>query len=207
VDVIVLTIVGDDLKVLLIRRGQEPFKGRWAIPGGFVEMDESLEAAARRELQEETGVKDVTGLEQLHTFGDPHRDPRGRTISVAYYVLLDSARLTVQAADDAAEAGWFSMFALPPLAFDHDVILAAALNHLRNQLHCSAVGRQLLPEQFTLPELQHIHEVILGHKLDPRAFRNQMLHRGRLEELAAARPTGSRRSPRLYRFIDPDLAN
>jgi 8-oxo-dGTP diphosphatase len=109
--------------------------------------------------------------------------------------------LTVQAADDAAEAGWFSMFALPPLAFDHEVILATALNHLRNQLHCSAVGRQLLPEQFTLPELQHIHEVILGHKLDPRKLRQRLLGQGLIEAVGQPRPRGSRRPGQLYRFV------
>ncbi len=205
VDTIIFTIVDDDLRVLLIRRGQSPFKGRWAIPGGFVETDESLEEAARRELQEETGVRDVY-LEQLYTFGHPDRDPRGRIISVAYYVLLNSESIEVQAADDAAAVGWFSMADLPKLAFDHDQILAYALKRLRSKLEWTTVGFHLLPKKFTLPELQRIHEVILDQKLDTRNFRKKMLSRGLLKELSETRRDGPHRPARLYAFAKGEEA-
>ncbi len=193
VDIIIFSIRAGRLEVLLIRRGQEPFAGQWAIPGGFVEMDESLEAAALRELQEETGVCDVP-LEQLHAFGDPHRDPRGRVITVAYYALLDGSKLTVKGADDACEADWFTVGALPPLAFDHDQILANALRRLRRDLVTTPVGRRLLPRTFALSDLKRLHEAILGRKLDRVAFRSAMLRRGLLKEI---RSTGSLR----YRFL------
>jgi 8-oxo-dGTP diphosphatase len=128
VDVVVLTR-GDNPRVLLIRRKHDPFAGKWALPGGFVEIDEPLEAAARRELEEETGVPAET-LEQLHTFGDPGRDPRGRTITVVYLTRVDAAKVQPRAGDDAAEIGWHSLRQLPPLAFDHEQILACARRHL-----------------------------------------------------------------------------
>jgi 8-oxo-dGTP diphosphatase len=119
-------------QVLLIRRKHEPFAGKWALPGGFVDMDESLEDAARRELHEETGVT-VADLEQLHTFGDPRRDPRGRTISVVYLAAIDPRSVMAQAADDAEEAGWFPLTQLPPLAFDHADVLALAKERLKRR--------------------------------------------------------------------------
>jgi 8-oxo-dGTP diphosphatase len=128
VDVVVVTR-GDNPQVLLIRRKHDPFAGKWALPGGFIDMDEPLEAAARRELREETGVEAET-LEQLHTFGDPGRDPRGRTISVVYLTRVDAAQLQPRAGDDAAEIGWYSLRQLPPLAFDHEQILACARRYL-----------------------------------------------------------------------------
>src|SRR4030088_3371138 len=129
VDVVMMSLRQKDLQVLLVKRRSWPYEGMWAIPGGFVQMDESLEAAAKRELQEETGVHDVY-LEQLYTFGDPGRDPRTRVITVVYFALLDSERLQVKAADDAADVGWFSVYQLPPLAFDHEKILHYALARL-----------------------------------------------------------------------------
>ena len=133
VDVLMMSLRQRDLQMLLIKRRAWPFEGMWAIPGGFVMMNESLEAAAKRELQEETGVQDVY-LEQLYTFGDPERDPRTRVITVVYFALLDSERLQVRAASDATDVGWFSVYDLPPLAFDHQMIVEDALNRLRNKL-------------------------------------------------------------------------
>ena len=130
VDVVMMSLRQRDLQVLLIKRRAWPYEGMWAIPGGFVNIDESLETAAKRELQEETGVQDVY-LEQLYTFGDPGRDPRTRVITVVYFALLDSERLQVRAADDAADVGWFSVYGLPPLAFDHEKILQYSLERLR----------------------------------------------------------------------------
>jgi 8-oxo-dGTP diphosphatase len=199
VDVVIFTLRAGALHVLLIRRGRDPFAGRWALPGGFVEMEEALETAARRELKEETGV-DGIALTQLHTFGDPGRDPRGRVISVAYYVLLDAAALQARAADDAAEVGWFPLRRLPPLAFDHDQVLACARARLRSDLAWSPLGAGLLPRTFTLVELRRLHEVILGKKLDAKKFRRQMLDRGYVKELKPAHRTEKQKSPRRYRF-------
>src|SRR5215467_5650883 len=159
VDVLMMSLRQRDLQILLIKRGSWPYEGMWAIPGGFINMDESLETAAKRELQEETGVQDVY-LEQLYTFGDPGRDPRTRVITVVYFALLDSERLQVKAASDAANVGWFSVYALPLLAFDHEQIIEYALNRLRGKLDYTTIAFNLLPEQFTLRELQRVYEII-----------------------------------------------
>src|SRR3989441_9701828 len=166
VDVVMMSLRQRDLQVLLIKRRAWPYEGMWAIPGGFVNIDESLETAAKRELQEETGVQDVY-LEQLYTFGDPGRDPRTRVITVVYFALLDSARLQVRAASDAADVGWFSVNNLPELAFDHAKILKYALDRLRGKLDYTNIAFSLLPEQFTLRELQRVYEIIL-HRSEER---------------------------------------
>lgn len=197
VDVVIFTLREGDLQVLLVRRRNPPFAGMWAIPGGFVDIDEPLERAAARELEEETGVRDVY-LEQFHTFGDPGRDPRGRTITVAYLALVRADRAHPRAGDDAAETRWWSISALPPLAFDHDRILARALEHLRHKSGCPAVVAGLLPEMFTLSELQSAYEVILGEKVDGRAFRRRVLSSGDLEATGEYRRV-SGRAARLYR--------
>ncbi len=204
VDVVIFTLREGDLQVLLIRRKNPPFQGMWAIPGGFIRIDESLEEAALRELEEETGVRDVY-LEQLYTFGDPDRDPRGRVITVAYFALVPADAVHPRAGDDAAEARWWSMYGLPPLAFDHDKILAYALQRLRYKLEYTAVGFELLPETFTLSELQAAYEVILGEKLDKRNFRRKILSAGILEETGEYR-TGEGRPAKLYRFRDDAVA-
>lgn len=200
VDVVLFAFRDQDLQVLLVRRKKWPYQDYWAIPGGFIQMDESLEQSALRELQEETGVDDVY-LEQLYTFGDPGRDPRTRIISVAYFALVgaDQAR-QVQGSDDAAEARWWPMADLPPLAFDHDRILRYAHQRLRWKLEYTALGFLLLPETFTLSELQEVYQVVLGEQLDKRNFRRKILSTGVLEETAAYREGGSHRPARLYRF-------
>jgi 8-oxo-dGTP diphosphatase len=187
------------LVVLLIRRKRWPFEGMWAIPGGFVNPDESLEEAATRELQEETGVRDVY-LEQLYTFGDPGRDPRTRVITVVYYALMRADQLNVQAADDAEDAGWFRMYHLPDLAFDHRKILDYTLQRLRGKLEYTTIGFQLLAEEFTLRELQFVYEAILDRKLDKRNFRRKILQTGILEPTEDFRRDGQHRPARLYRF-------
>ncbi|HEU5374563.1 MAG TPA: NUDIX domain-containing protein [Ktedonobacteraceae bacterium] len=200
VDVVMMSLRQGDLQVLLIKRRSWPFEGMWAIPGGFVNMDESLETAAKRELREETGVEDVY-LEQLYTFGDPGRDPRTRVITVVYFALLDSERLQVRAADDAAEVGWYSVYALPPLAFDHAQILDYALARLRGKLEYTTIAFSLLPEQFTLRELQRVYEIILHHRhLDKRNFRKKILSTGILEDTGMKKMEGTHRPARLYRF-------
>lgn len=206
VDVVVFTILDEQLKVLLIKRKAWPYEGMWAIPGGFVQMDESLETAAYRELAEETGVtRDSVYLEQLYTFGQPHRDPRTRVITVAYFALVSADQLNPQAASDAEEVGWFSMYQLPPLAFDHAEILDYALTRLRYKLEYTAVGFQLLPEKFTLRELQDAYEIVLGARLDKGNFRSKLRKTNVVEMVEGYRDTGGRPA-RLYRFCEDAVA-
>lgn len=199
VDLAIFTIREGKLHVLLIRRGGQPFKGKWALPGGFVLEGEDLEAAALRELQEETGVRDLY-LEQLYTFGEPQRDPRGRVITVAYFALISSDRQELSAQTDAVGVEWHAMDALPPLAFDHEKILEYALDRLRNKLEYTTVGFQLLPKKFTLSELQGIYEAILGRVLDKRNFRRKIALLDILEETDEKKMEGVHRPARLYRF-------
>ncbi|MBN2051869.1 NUDIX hydrolase [Candidatus Woesearchaeota archaeon] len=199
VDIIIFTVRNNELKVLLIKRKSWPFKGMWAIPGGFVGIKEPLEEAAKRELEEETGVKNVY-LEQLYTFGEPDRDPRTRVITVAYYALISSDHLKLQATTDAAEANWFSIDKLPKLAFDHNKILASALERIRNKVEYSNIAFQLLPEKFTLTELQKVYEVILGKKLDKRNFRKRVKEAITIVPLKETKMEGVHRPAQLFSF-------
>jgi 8-oxo-dGTP diphosphatase len=198
VDIVIFTIQEGVLKVLLVKRRIPPFIGQFAIPGGFVHEDEDLQQAAIRELEEETGVSDVY-LEQLYSFGDPKRDPRGRVVTIAYFALISADR-KLNAGSDAAEAAWFPIDELPPLAFDHSTILNYALERLRNKLEYTTVGFQLLPEKFTLTELQEVYEAILGKKLDKRNFRRKMSLLKILKGLPEYR-RGGQRPAQLYRFV------
>ena len=200
-DVVIFTIREQSLNVLLIRRGNEPYRGDWAFPGGFVEPGEDLETCARRELEEETGLSGIY-LEQLYTFGDPNRDPRERVITVVYYALVPTDQMQLLAADDADEADWFSMDELPKLAFDHDEILAMAHERLSAKLDYSTIALQFMPEQFTLTELQHVYEIILRQSLDKRNFRKQMNAQGQIETTGEMKRDGSHRPAALYRVID-----
>jgi 8-oxo-dGTP diphosphatase len=205
VDVVIFTIIDGSLTVLLVRRGIEPNRGDWAIPGGFVLDGESLEHAALRELREETGVTDVY-LEQLYTFGDPGRDPRGRIVSVAYYALIASDRAPLTAGTDAAEARWWPIGGLPErLAFDHAYILDYAIQRLRAKVGYTTVGFQLLPSEFTLSELQSVHEAILGRSLDKRNFRKKIEQLGVAKPLDRWRRAGASRPARLYSFREGTL--
>ena len=199
VDVLIFTIASDQLKVALIKRGIPPFKDSWAIPGGFVHMDESLEEAAQRELEEEAGVRDVF-LEQLYTFGDPQRDPRARVITVAYYALVPGDRVTLAAATDATEASWFPVTDLPPLAFDHQSILHYGVERLKSKLEYSNIAYGLLPGKFRLSELQNVYEIILGKRLDKRNFRKKMLSLNLLEATRQVDASGAHRPAQLFRF-------
>jgi 8-oxo-dGTP diphosphatase len=199
VDIVIFTIQSRELKVLLVKRGIEPFVGRFAIPGGFVHEGESLDQAAKRELNEETAVADVY-LEQLYSFGDPGRDPRGRVVTVAYFALISAETTPLCAGTDAAEASWFPVDSVPPLAFDHQRILAYALERLRYKLEYTTVGFQLLPEMFSLTELQEVYEAILGKKLDKRNFRRKLALLKILKPTAEYRHAG-RKPARLYRFV------
>ncbi len=168
-----------ELKILLIERGLEPFKGKWAIPGGFLNMNENADDCAKRELYEETGLQDVF-MEQLYTFSDAGRDPRGRVVTIAYYALIKLSDYTVTAGDDAKNAQWFSISQIPPLAFDHNQILSAALSRLRGKIRYQPIGFELLPEKFTLPDLQNLYEAILEAKIDRRNFRRKIIQTGLL---------------------------
>lgn len=199
VDCVVFGLDDDDLKVLLIQRGVEPFEGRWALPGGFVKMDESLEGAARRELEEESGLR-PGHLEQLYTFGEPDRDPRGRVITVAYFALVKLSAHVLRAATDAREAAWFSVWDTPKLAFDHADILNTALQRLKGKVRYQPIGFELLPPKFTLTQLQRLYEVVLERELDKRNFRKKILAMDLLEELDEVEQDVSHRAARLYRF-------
>lgn len=199
VDCVVFGLDADGLRILLIERGQDPYKGQWALPGGFVRLDETLPEAARRELQEETGVAPAY-LEQLYTFSELDRDPRERVVSVAYYALVKLSAHHVQAATDASDAQWFPADDPPALAFDHDRILGVALERLRGKVRYQPVGFDLLPEKFTLTELQRMYEIILGRALDKRNFRKKINSMNLLEALDEHQRGVAHRAARLYRF-------
>lgn len=191
-----------DLRVLLIQRSGEPYKDFWALPGGFVEMDEDLGVAALRELQEETGLQNIF-LEQLYTFGAPQRDPRGRVVSVAYYALISlNEDIALQPDTDAQDARWFSINEIPALAFDHAQILDMALLRLRGKIRYMPIGFELLPEKFPLSQLQHLYETILKGKFEKRNFRKKILSLNILSELDELQQGVAHRAARLYSF-DP----
>lgn len=199
VDCVVFGLDTQELKVLFIRRGIPPFDDRWALPGGFVRVDESLEEAARRELLEETGVEQVF-LEQLYTFGDVERDPRDRAVTVAYYALIKLSEHNIHAATDAKDAAWFSVASPPKLAFDHDRILATALARLKGKVRYEPIGFELLPQKFTLSQLQRLYETILEQPLDKRNFRKKILSMKLLVELDELQSDVPHRAARLYQF-------
>lgn len=203
-DAVVFSIVDHRLHLLLIERRGEPFKGRWALPGGFCDENEPSAEAVRRELEEEAGVRGVW-LEQLRTFDAPGRDPRGWTVTVAHIALIDGSQATIAAADDAAAVRWWPVDDLPALAFDHLEIVRYALRWLRDNLRWGTIGAQLLPPRFTMAALQQVHEAVFGDALDKRNFHKHMLEGGAIRDTGATLLTGKRGpQPRLYEFVDPD---
>ena len=199
VDCVVFGLDEHDLKVMLIQRNLPPFEGEWALPGGFVRIDETVDDAARRELEEETGLRGVF-LEQLYTFGAVDRDPRERVVSVAYYALVNLSEHPVKAATDARDAGWFGVHDVPSLAFDHAAILEVALKRLRGKLRYQPIGFELLPRKFTLSQLQHLYELVLERELDRRNFRKRVLATDLLIETDEVQQDVAHRAARLYRF-------
>jgi 8-oxo-dGTP diphosphatase len=196
-DIVIFTMREMRLEILLIQRGNPPFQGSWALPGGLVDEGEDLDVCAHRELEEETGVTNLA-LEQLHTFGAPGRDPRGRYVTVAYYTLVRPDRPKPKAASDAANVRWFAVDELPTLAFDHAEIIAMARRRLRSRLDESADAFGFLPETFTLEELRSVVEIVSGGPIDARSFRQRALVLGLVEETGETRP-GIRRVSRVYR--------
>ena len=187
-DCAIFTYEDWQLKVLLVRRGGEPYKGQWAFPGGFLKMDETAEQGARRELREETGLV-PSAIGQLGVFSDVDRDPRERVITIAWYALVKPSE--VVGGDDADEAAWFPVDNLPPLAFDHRKIFEAAMERLRRDIHFQPVGFDLLDDEFTIPDLQRLYEAILGVKFDRRNFQRKLLAAGILEEASPAEEYGA----------------
>ena len=196
-DCVIFGFDGERLQVLLVERGIEPYKGRWAFPGGFLKMDETAEEGALRELKEETGLEGAY-MEQFHTFSAPERDPRERVITIAYYALVKIQE--VKGGDDAASARWFPLDEIPSLAFDHDYILRMATQRLREQIHFQPIGFELLPEKFTIKELQLLYEAILGINFDRRNFAKKMFHLEILIDLEETIWPTPKREAKLYRF-------
>jgi 8-oxo-dGTP diphosphatase len=199
VDCVVFGFDDGDLKVLLIQREEEPFRAKWALPGGFLRLEETLEETARRELLEETGLA-APYLEQLYSFGGLERDPRERVVSVAYWAIVRLMDHRVRGATDARDAAWFPVADPPPLAFDHEEILETAVTRLRGKVRYQPIGFELLPPRFTLTQLQHLYEALLETTLDKRNFRKKVLALGVLEDTGEVEKDVAHRAARLYRF-------
>jgi 8-oxo-dGTP diphosphatase len=199
VDGVVFGFDQEGLKILLINRGAEPFRGMWALPGDLVGPDEDLDLAAKRVLCELTGLGNVY-LEQVRTFGRIDRHPLGRVLTVAYFSLIKIEDYQVQHSSWAADAGWFNIQKIPPLAFDHEEILNACLTRLRRRVRARPIGFELLPEKFTLSTLQHLYESILGTEMDKRNFRKKILAMDLLEPLDEAQNGVAHRPAKLFRF-------
>jgi len=198
VDLAIFTVDDAVLKLLVVRRGMEPFKGNWALPGGFVRIDESLEAAAARELAEETGLTGAY-LEQVGAFGDPRRDPRERVISIAYFAIVSAHKRELRAGSDAAEARWCDVANLPKLAFDHPAIVEAACARLAEKARRTALATEFLGPEFTLTELQRVHEALLGQQIDKRNFRKWVSSVEHLRSTGRVRRGDAHRPALLFR--------
>ncbi len=205
IDCVVFGLDEMDLKVMLIQRDIPPFEGEWALPGGFVRVNETLDETAKRELREETGIENVY-LEQLYTFGDIARDPRERVVTVAYYALVNLGEHNIKASTDARKAAWFSLDDLPDLAFDHDQIIDVALQRLKGKVRYEPIGFELLPKNFTLSQLQRLYEIVLEQKLDKRNFRKKILGMDVLIDLNEVEEDVAHRAAKLYQFNEKKYA-
>lgn len=201
-DIVVFTVRESRLQVLLVRRGTAPFKGSWALPGGFLRPNEDLDGCARRELEEETGLSGFY-LEQLYSFGAVDRDPRERVLTVAYFALVRSDELELRAGSDADGVSWTRMDRLPDLAFDHAEIVKTAHERVAAKLEYSTLALQLLPERFTMRELQSVYETVLGQKLDRRNFYKKILAMNELADTGETRIEGAHRPAAIYRLKRP----
>lgn len=199
VDVAIFTIIDNHLQVLLIKLKQSPYEAAWALPGGLIKSDESLDAAAKRELKERTGIAGVY-LEQLYTFGDVDRDPFGRVVSTAYFALLPPNGRLFKTVKTSSEAQWFQVHKLPALGYDHPAIISYALERLQSKLRYSNIVYSLLPKEFTLTELQSTYEIILGRALDKRNFRKKIISLKLIEAVGKKVSGVPNRPAELYRF-------
>lgn len=210
VDVVIFTVMDDALRVLLVKRPDapgDPFPGMWALPGGFVDVDrdESLEACARRKLREKTGVE-TPYLEQLGSWGGAARDPRGWSATHVYFALIPSEHIDLQKGANAADAAWFGLEGLGrkiKLAFNHEEILQAAITRLRNKVEYTSLPAYLLPEEFTLSELQRMYEIVMERSVEKSAFRTRVLSSGLLLPVAEKMREGPNRPAKLYRLANP----
>ncbi len=201
-DIVIFTIRDERLQLLLIKRRETPYRGKWALPGGFLQMKETLDECAARELDEEAGISNVY-LEQLYTFGAVKRDPRERVISVAYYALIPSNKLAIRPSSDADAVGWFGMKELPSLAFDHSEIVERAYERLTAKLTYSTIAFQFMPMEFTLTELQNVYEIILQENIDKRNFRKSILALDSIVETKNMKKEGAHRPAKLYKLKNP----
>ena len=200
VDIALFTVEDGVVKTLLVKRSNEQFIGDWIIPGGGVYNDESLDTAAKRELLEKTGIKNIF-MEQFHAFGDPKRDPRKRMVSVAYFALIDAKKFhLLTKTQKTSDAYWADIRKLPKLGFDHDKILKLAIKSLRNKLLNTNLAYSIMPDEFTLPELQKIYEILLEKKLDRRNFRRKFLGLGLIRSTGETIIGGAYRPANLYKF-------
>lgn len=199
VDAVVFGYEAGKISIILIKRKYEPFKGKWAIPGGFVLKDESLETAVERELEEETGIT-INYLEQLYTFGALDRDPRGRVVSVAYFGLVRPNTFKIIAATDAEQVQWFPINNLPDLSFDHQTILNAAIKRLQAKITYEPIGFELLDAKFPFSDLEKLYTTLLGRAVDRRNFRKKIIGLNILDELDEKVSKGSGRPANLFQF-------
>lgn len=199
VDAVVFGYESETISVLLIKRKYEPFKGKWAIPGGFVLEDESLEEAVERELKEETGIE-INYLEQLYTFGNPKRDPRSRVVSIAYFGLIKPSAFKISASTDAEEVQWFKITELPTLSFDHETILKLAITRLQGKITYEPIGFELLDNKFPFSDLEKLYTTLLGRSIDRRNFRKKILSLNILDELNEKASKGTGRPANLFKF-------
>ena len=205
VDLVIFTVNDDLLKIMLVKRAEDPFADSWSLPGGFLKASESLEEAALRVLQEKTGVENVY-LEQLYTFGELDRDPRARVITVTYFALIPWKDLVQPPSDKITGLMWAPVNHLPKFAFDHKEIAAYAVKRLRAKASYSNIVYGLMPRQFRLSELQSMYEIIINHKLDKRNFRKRMLATGLLQETGRKDLAGAHRPAMLYKFKKMEIA-
>jgi 8-oxo-dGTP diphosphatase len=198
-DCVIFGFDAGELKVLLIERGIEPFQNCWALPGGFLGIEEDAETCARRKLKEETALGNIY-IEQLFTFSSIQRDPRFRVISIAYYALVKLSDYPVGAGTDTNKVKWFTLSEVPDLAFDHSEILKTAINRLQGKIKYQPIGFELLPDKFTIPELHQLYEIILQKNIDRRNFRKKMLSFDFLIDENEWVTGAPNRAPKLYRF-------
>ena len=198
-DSVVFGFDGRELHILLIERGAEPYKGYWAIPGGFINMNETVEEGALRELKEETAIDNIY-LEQFHVFSAVDRDPRERVLTVAFFALVKKSEYNVIAGDDAVRAEWFPIAALPNLAFDHNDIIVSAREHLQDRMRAKPIAFKLLDEKFTMTELQTLFESVNDITYDRRNFYRKIMATGYLKDCGPSPLTVHNRVPQLYSF-------